>query len=72
MEMHNTAMGQDAAHDPSATSQQQDAQYTELSNLGQIISGSMPEKAGVLGAPQATEGDVAAQHQGEIESFSVC
>lgn len=63
--MHNTEMGQDAPQDSNATTQQQDAQFSTLSNLAQLISGSMPENAVDLAAQQAAQEQIAAQNQGE-------
>lgn len=63
--MHNTGIGQDAPEDPNATTQQQDAQFSTLSNLAQLISGSMPENAGDVAAPEAAQAQIAAENQGE-------
>jgi hypothetical protein len=69
MEMQNTEMGQDAAHDPSATTQQQDVQISTLSNLAQLISGAAPENPVDLGAQHAAEAHVAAQNQGKLTNL---
>lgn len=67
--MHNPEMGQDAPADPNATTQQQDAQFSTLSNLAQLISGSMPDNTADPGAQQPAEADVAPQYQGANENM---
>ena len=67
--MHNPEMGQDAPADPNATTQQQDAQFSTLSNLAQLISGSVPENTADPSAQQPAEADVAPQHQGTNENM---
>lgn len=68
MEMHNTEMGQDAAQDPNVSTQQQDAQFSTLSNLAQLISGAAPENTADPNAQQMAEAHVPPHHQGKREN----
>lgn len=63
--MHNTAIGQDAPEDPNATTQQQEAQFSTLSNLAQLVSGSMPENAVDVAAQPADQAQITAHNQGK-------
>jgi hypothetical protein len=69
MEIQNPEMGQDAPQDPNATAQQQDAQYSQLTNLAQLISGAPPENAGDAGAQQAAEPKIEPQEQGQYKKL---
>ena len=55
-------MGQQGPEDPNITTQPQDAQFSHLTNLAQLITGSMPQQG--VDAHVQQPGDVQINHQG--------